>query len=202
MKIAIAFLITGGLLLAAENATRFTSQPNSSRLRIEGTSTIHDWTVESKLVGGFFEASPDFFTNPSLAASMKPNVSVVIPVRSIKSDKTSMDSVMHEAMKEKEHPRITYSLKEMKLKSKNERPNGPYLFETDGELTVAGVTKPSPMVIAMEKLDENRLKFSGTNAVKMTDFGIKPPAPAIGLGLIKTGDDVKITFEWVTARPK
>jgi hypothetical protein len=34
----------------------------------------------------------------------------------------------------------------------------------------------------------------------MTEFGIKPPAPAIGLGLIKTGDDVKITFEWMTAR--
>jgi len=36
----------------------------------------------------------------------------------------------------------------------------------------------------------------------MTDFGIKPPSPDIpGLSsLIKTGDDVKITFEWTTAQ--
>jgi hypothetical protein len=32
----------------------------------------------------------------------------------------------------------------------------------------------------------------------MTDFKIEPPAPAIGLGLIKTGDDVKLSFEWLT----
>jgi hypothetical protein len=44
------------------------------------------------------------------------------------------------------------------------------------------------------------LKFSGTTALKMTDFGIQPPAPSLALGLIKTGDDVKITFEWLTAK--
>ena len=34
--------------------------------------------------------------------------------------------------------------------------------------------------------------------VKMTSFGIQPPAPKIALGLISTGDDVKIAFEWNT----
>jgi hypothetical protein len=34
----------------------------------------------------------------------------------------------------------------------------------------------------------------------MTDFGIKPPAPAVGLGLIKTADEVTVTFEWNTTR--
>jgi hypothetical protein len=35
----------------------------------------------------------------------------------------------------------------------------------------------------------------------MTDFGIKPPAPEIlGLSVIKTGDDLKLTFEWVTEK--
>lgn len=186
------------LLLAAENAIRYTSQPNTSRMTIDGTSTIHDWTVESRLVGGFFEAGPEFFNDPATAEEHKPKVSAVIPVRSIKSDKPGMDSVMHEAMKEKDHPRITYSLKEMKLKEKTAA--GAALFDATGELTVAGVTKPHAMVVAMSRIDENTLKFAGTNSVKMTDFGIKPPAPSIGLGLIKTGDDVKLTFEWVVKK--
>jgi hypothetical protein len=38
--------------------------------------------------------------------------------------------------------------------------------------------------------------------VKMTDFGIEPPAPKIALGAIKTSDDVKLTFEWITAPKK
>ena len=33
----------------------------------------------------------------------------------------------------------------------------------------------------------------------MTSFQIDPPAPKIALGLIKTGDDVSIHFEWVVA---
>jgi hypothetical protein len=34
----------------------------------------------------------------------------------------------------------------------------------------------------------------------MTSYGIEPPAPKIGMGLITTGDDVTITFEWSTAK--
>ena len=49
-----------------------------------------------------------------------------------------------------------------------------------------------------KKAGKTKLKVIGTTALKMTDFGISPPAPDIGLGLIKTGDDVKLTFEWVT----
>ena len=36
----------------------------------------------------------------------------------------------------------------------------------------------------------------------MTDFKIDPPAPKIALGLIKTGDDVKLIFEWMLAPRK
>jgi hypothetical protein len=46
----------------------------------------------------------------------------------------------------------------------------------------------------------NKLKATGSRQLKMTDFGIKPPAPAVGLGLIKTADEVTVTFEWTTTR--
>jgi hypothetical protein len=36
--------------------------------------------------------------------------------------------------------------------------------------------------------------------LKMTDFGIQPPSPAVALGLIKTADEVTINFEWKTVR--
>ena len=111
-----------------------------------------------------------------------------------------MDNVMSEAMKQKEFPKIEYRLKQMTLKSQPSGSTGPYLFDTKGELTVSGVTRRNDMIVAMEKLADNKLKFTGTNSLKMTDFGIKPPAPALALGMIKTGDDVKISFEWVTAQ--
>jgi hypothetical protein len=36
----------------------------------------------------------------------------------------------------------------------------------------------------------------------MTDFKIEPPAPALALGMIKTGDDVKLIFDWTVAQRK
>ena len=49
--------------------------------------------------------------------------------------------------------------------------------------------------------NKEKLKTTGSTTVKMTDFGIQPPTPKFAGGLIKTGDDVKITFEWLTALP-
>ena len=51
-------------------------------------------------------------------------------------------------------------------------------------------------------LPENKLKISGTTPLKMTDYKVEPPAPKIALGLIKTGDDVKLIFEWMLGQRK
>jgi hypothetical protein len=65
---------------------------------------------------------------------------------------------------------------------------------------VAGVTRTNTMPVTIERVETTKLKVTGVTALKMTDFGIKPPSPDVpGLGaLIKTGDDVKITFDWLT----
>jgi hypothetical protein len=51
-------------------------------------------------------------------------------------------------------------------------------------------------------LGNGKLKISGRTFLKMTSFKIDPPAPKLALGLIKTGDDVKIQFDWVVAARK
>jgi hypothetical protein len=57
------------------------------------------------------------------------------------------------------------------------------------------------MPVEVSVPEENRLKFAGKVDVKMTDFGIEPPAPSIaGVGLLKTGDEVKLTFEWIAVK--
>ena len=52
----------------------------------------------------------------------------------------------------------------------------------------------------MRRVDQSRVTFNGSTAVKMTDFKITPPAPTAAVGLIKTGDEVKLTFEWVVGK--
>lgn len=44
---------------------------------------------------------------------VKPKVEVAIPVRSLKSGKKPMDTVMYNAMKQTEHPKIEYHLTQL-----------------------------------------------------------------------------------------
>ena len=50
-------------LRAADQITRFNATPGS-KMRVEGTSTIHDWRAESPIIAGFIEVGPNFPTQP------------------------------------------------------------------------------------------------------------------------------------------
>jgi len=90
-RLALPVLLTLPLC-AAENWVRYDALPTGSKARLDGTSTIHDWTVESRLIAGYVEFESSF--NPEQPAPGKVNARciVTIPVRQLKSDNTKMDS--------------------------------------------------------------------------------------------------------------
>ncbi|MFM1941411.1 MAG: hypothetical protein RI897_393 [Verrucomicrobiota bacterium] len=188
---------------AADGWTTYNPKPGPGNLiSIEGTSTVHDWRTEGKIIGGKFEAGPGFSTDPATAkpGKVEAKAQVFLPVRSLKSVKdgkpysNSMDDVMYEKLNEKSEKLIRFELVEMVLKEAPKSASDPFLFDTKGKLTVAGNTKEIAMPVKM-KADGKRLEFSGEIAAKMTDFGIEPVS-ALG-GTIKTGDDIKLGMSWV-----
>lgn len=197
-RLTRAMMVAGALVAAASIVTaetiRYTPVPNSSKLRMDGTSTIHDWHAETDIIGGFMEFDATFADGKSAPVAVKPNVEVKIPVRSLKSSGGKrMDAVMQEHMKFAQFKTIDYKVLEITPKA-----GAAGQYEAKGALTVAGVTKTNVMPVTIERIDK-KLKVTGTAAVKMTDHGIKPPAPDIaGISLIRTGDDLKLKFEWVT----
>ena len=197
-------IFVGALLLLArplpaQTWVRYEAEAGS-KVKIEGTSTVHDWTAESLVIGGSMEVDASFDADPK-TVKVKPKVEVSIPVRMLKtSGGKRMNEVMQEAMNMKDHPKIEYRLLEMVPKGPPASPAGPYEFDTKGVLTISGVSKTNAMPVTLERIDKTKMKITGTTPLKMTDFGIKPPSPTIALGLIKTGDEIKITFEWLTAQ--
>ncbi len=203
-----AALLSAALAQAADAPVRLMAQPGCV-VTIDGTSTIHDWTVKGAIIGGFFEIEPAFLSDKTLksVASLNtkgtgPKSEASIPVRSLKSSYTKMDEIMQEAMGMKTNPTIKYWLKEMVAKPPVPDSGTPVKFDTKGDLAVAGVTNSIDMEVTMERLEGDKVKFSGSKVLKMTDFKITPPAPKIALGMIKTGDDVTVKFEWITAPKK
>ena len=84
----LATLVVGWVALSSVEAAdmvRYQGSPRGSSVKIDGTSTVHDWTVEGKLIGGYMEVDGSFpadlnvATVPALPAL--PKVMVQIPVR-------------------------------------------------------------------------------------------------------------------------
>ena len=128
-------------------------------VRIEGTSTVHDWQVEGHLIGGSAELGPGLPTRPRVRAPAGPvdaTVNVFIPVRSLKSVEKNgspysdaMDEIMYGKLREQNNKRITYTLTSLTLKEKPREMTGPYQYDATGNLTVAGETNVITMPVTM-----------------------------------------------------
>ena len=95
-----------------------------------------------------------------------------------------------------------HALAELTRKEVPKTKDAPYVFDAKGDLAVAGVTNNIAMTINVVHIPDNKLEITGTTTLKMTDFKVEPPAPKIALGLIKTGDDVKLIFKWIVQQRK
>jgi hypothetical protein len=204
----IALLLLAGFSAsAADELTKYYAR-SGSKMRIEGTSTIHDWQVEGTLIGGFLEVGPNFPAEPGAAATpgkVDAHAEPFVMVRSLKSIEKDgkpysdrMDEVMYDHLKVKASPRIAFHLTDLTLKEAAKSKDTPYVFEAKGQLSVAGVTNSVTMPVSVLPLGDKKLKVSGKTSLKMTDFKVEPPNP-LGLG-IKTGDEIKIIFDWIVAQ--
>lgn len=203
--ISLRLLITAVSLTLALGAqaqlTKFESQPGgASEVKIDGTSTIHDWTIIGVLIAGSLELDSKFVADPTKAApgKVEATAQVSIPVRTLKSGKPSMDNVTYQSMAMAQYPKIEYRLTELTLKEAKAAA-GPWTFDSKGQLTIHGTTNTVSFPITMTR-DGKTIKTVGAVNLKMTDYNVPPPAPKIlGMPTIKTGDEIKLSFTWVTA---
>jgi hypothetical protein len=205
----LVLLLTTTCLQAAETKT-FTAKPGS-KVRIDGTANmIHThWAVQSPIIAGVLEAGPGFPTEPGQTVSpgkVQAKVECSIPARSLKSIEDdgkpysdAMDDVMYKKLKVQESPKIIYRLTDLTLKEAAKDKASPYVFDSKGEVVVGGITNVVTFPVSVLPMEGDKLKVSGNTSLKMTDFKIDPPAPKIALGALKTGNDVKISFDWILA---
>jgi polyisoprenoid-binding protein YceI len=208
--IQLGCVLGAGAIIAFTTQTRAEtvtySAKTGSLLKISGTSSVHDWEVKTLLIGGRMVWDSSFPLDPSKAELPKltttPKVSVIVPVRNIESGKQRMNEVMHGAMNAQKHKFARYNLKEIKVIDKKRKAGDPIVFNTKGTLNINGKSAPVSMQISIAKREGDKLKVSGKTKLRMSQFGITPPAPKIALGLITTGDEVSVEFEWFVAQKK
>jgi hypothetical protein len=175
------------------------------KVRVQGTSNLDDWQVESVSVQGFLELGPTFPPEPPRKAAPGPvdaRARLELNASSLKSVEkdgkpfsNKMDQIMYEKLRASAHPKIVYRLQSLVLKEASESADAPFLLESTGELLVGGVTNQIAIPLKLWSTDNKNLKLTGNTSLRMTDFHIEPPSPKIALGFINTGNEVKLTFE-------
>jgi polyisoprenoid-binding protein YceI len=193
-------------VLQAGAQTRYSAQPAGTSVKIDGTSSMHDWQMEGSTIGGYIEFGPGVSLDKTQTTpvgmqgdKVAAKVRAIIPVSTIHSKADhlpgTMDDLMQQTMKADDFRTIEFTLTEMTFKGPHAA-GQPFEFDTKGELVIAGKTNKVNFPVSIEPLDGGKIKVIGTAPVKMTDFGVTPPAPNFGLGMMKCGDAVTIKFDW------
>jgi polyisoprenoid-binding protein YceI len=113
-----------------------------------------------------------------------------------------MDDIMYEKLLANQFQRIFFTLDSLSEAAQTNAAPGVFSFIAEGRLAVAGVTNQVTMPVAISREQGSLLKFSGGISVRMTDFKITPPEPTAAGGIIKTGNEVQLSFVWWTRPPK
>ncbi len=173
----LPILILSLLSIVSDNKTFQVSNAESD-LKIEGTSTLHDWTIKANNVSGSAEVS---VVNGQITTMNYLNFYVA--VKELESGKDAMNKNTYKAMKAGEFPKVKYEW----VRNVSQQGN---LMKTAGRLTVGAVTRSIYMDVRTAV--GTGVSFQGQTSFNMSDYGIEPPTAVFGT--IKTGDKVTIKF--------
>lgn len=156
-----------------------------SKLKVLGTSNLHDWEIDAKAMSGKSTMTIE-------AGNLKAikNLDFAVEVEQLKSGKNGMDNNTFKALNSKTYKTINYKL--VSVTKITETSDGNFTVETQGDLTISGVTKRINQTFTVKIIGKKAI-FSGKTKIDMTVFGVKPPTAL--MGTIKTGKDVTVDFK-------
>lgn len=157
-----------------------------SVLRLEGSSTLTDWTCATSSVAAWLHGVPA--TDPR-AGDGAPVGELRVAVATLECGDDRMERDLREAVREGEHPDIAFALTGWELLPDGERFHG----RAVGRLTLAGVTAPVEVTVPAEAEPSGGVRAVGRAHLLMTSFGIRPPSAFFGL--VKARDAVMVSFD-------
>ncbi len=184
------------ILLALFAGTCFTSAQSVysindvGSLKVAGTSTMHDWEMEKKKISG----KAEFVLDGNELKGIR-SLRINIAPESLKSGKGAMDKNAYKALKTDTHKEITFALTRV---TKVERSGNKFTLTCEGNLTIAGKTKPVQLIAECRPGANGNIQCTGTKAISMTEYDVEPPS--FMFGSVKTGDEVQIVFDVVFAK--
>jgi len=160
----------------AQNKVKVNGVRAESSIIYDMNHPLHAWTGESKEVNSILLTDESRGTIYQVAVSAK--------ISTFDSKNANRDSHMMEETEALKYPNVTYVSTSVAIDGNS--------FKSSGTLTFHGVGQPVELHGDVTR-DGNKLTFTGSFKLKMTQFNIVPPS----LMGIKTDDEFKLSFKIV-----
>lgn len=164
--------------LTPPDATVFFQIEQGSKLNVKGFTNVTDFTCKCE------EVFPRLQT--TIASKSTKNefnkTSLLVRAKKLDCGNKAMNSDMYETLKADDHPNIQIEL----LESEQINLSAEWItVQATANLTIAGVTRKETFSIQAKRTDELLYRFKGSKSLKMTDYGMTPPRPMMGLIKVK-----------------
>jgi polyisoprenoid-binding protein YceI len=181
------------LIAAGDHAHDDYTLSGEYTVTINGTSNLRDWKENVGRVTGEMTA----VLNPDSSIDLT-SISIKMAVLSIKSDMGRvMDNKTYEALKATAYPEILFTLSTpLKLSQVSD---GQQPVPVKGNLFLAGISRPVVMQVTTLAVDQGKWRLEGSEKIRMTDYGVKPPSALFGT--MKAAPDITIYFKTNFIKP-
>lgn len=166
-----------------------------SRMWIEGTSTLNDYTCKTNDVVGYGEV--DQIPDTSIGSAGENKAFLTIMVQSLNCGKELMNEDMYHAMKSKKFPFIRYELLNARLIPDADSAGGWFKLRTIGNLSIAGDTSKVNITMKVKEIKNGIYRLIGSKSLVMKQFGIIPPSHFFGL--IRAHEALTVHFDLLAA---
>ena len=179
----LVLLLALAALGATERPTDRYVLASGSRFWIDGTATTGAWTCEADDIRGAGEVGG------ALAAE------VAVLVRDFDCGSRPMNRDLYRALAADAHPSIEFVLDGAEALAPEARPGAWVPVRATGTLRIAGAARRLTIRAEGRRQADGRVALRGRQALRMTDFGVRPPSHA--LGLVRAHDDIVARFDLV-----
>ncbi|MVT12276.1 YceI family protein [Chitinophaga tropicalis] len=152
------------------------------KITVDGTSTLHDWKMESSQG----QSTATFTLDAAGHLSALTALQFSVNAESLKSEKSGLDKNAYKSLQTNKYKTITYQ-----LTSATVTPAG--AVKCLGKMTIAGVTLDADLVATAKVNADKSITVKGSKKLSMKSFRIDPPS--FMMGAVKTGNDVTVSFD-------
>lgn len=167
------------------NAQQAFKSNGKSVITLNGTSTLHDWTMQARS----FTTNAQFAVGANNTLDGISGLTLVLPVVNLKSEKDGLNENAWETLEYEDHKNIVYKLTSAKV-----TPAGgtKYQIAATGNLTIAGVTKPVSMNVTATANADGSFNATGSLPIKLSQFNIE--RPSFMFGTMSVGDAMTLSY--------